>query len=144
MLGASLLDYGGHDFCCDGREQDAVAEVAGGDIVSGRSRLSKDGKGIGRAGAQPCPAFQDLRVAKFWHQGQSGIVQALDRISVGAFVEARLLDRGADEQASIAARDEISFWRSHNVLKQISRRHGQAYDLALHGASREGVRRDLP
>jgi len=48
------------DFCGDGSEEDAIAEMAGGDVVAGRLRLAEDGERVGSSGAQAGPVLEDL------------------------------------------------------------------------------------
>ena len=51
MFWSAAFDYGGHDFRGDGSQQDAVAEVAGRDVIAGSRGLAEDGKRVGSSGA---------------------------------------------------------------------------------------------
>ena len=60
MLRLAIFDDGCHNFCSDGGEQDAVAEVAGGDVVAGSWGFAEDGERVGSSGAKAGPAFEDF------------------------------------------------------------------------------------
>src|ERR1051326_6462704 len=85
-------------FSYNWREQDAVAEMASGNVVAGRDALPQNRKRVRGAGTKAGPAFQNLSVVQFWYQSQRGMVQALDRVSVGALVEAGFFPGCAAQQ----------------------------------------------
>jgi hypothetical protein len=56
------FDYCGHDFGGDGGQEDAVAEVAGGDVVAGDCGGAEDGEGVGSCGAEAGPVLENFGV----------------------------------------------------------------------------------
>src|ERR1700681_4058335 len=70
-------------------------------------------------------------------------MQALDCGEVGAFIETGFFDGGADEKASVAARDEIHLGRADYVFEKGARGHQEAQHLSFYGACGKGVGRDL-
>ena len=118
--------------------------MAGGDVVAGSVGRAEDGetrrefRGAGR------PSLPGS-----WHRRSSGTsaiaasMEALDRREVGALVESRFFDGGADQEASVAARDEISLRRADDMLEERARGHQQAEHLSFDGAGGKRVGRDL-
>ena len=70
-------------------------------------------------------------------------MQTLDCGKVGALVESGFFDGGADEEASVAAGDQIRLGRSDDVLEERAGGHHEAEHLSFDGAGREGVRTNL-
>ena len=143
MLGFAAFDDGCHDFRSDGREKDAVAKVAGGDVVAGSLGFAEDGERVGSSGAKAGPAFENSGVAQFGDQRQRRMMEALDGGEVGALVESGFFDGGADEKASVATRDQVRLGRSHDVLQQSARRHYEAEHLSFDWARRKSVGSNL-
>src|SRR5580658_9729290 len=81
-IGLGACDYACHDFCGDGGEEDAVAEVASGDEVAGGGSCAENGKSVGCAGAQAGPVFEDLCVAELRDEFEGGFVQALNGVGI--------------------------------------------------------------
>src|ERR1700683_3749619 len=106
-IGLGACDHVCHDFCGDGGEEDAVAEVAGSDEVAGGGSCAEDGQGVWRTGTQAGPVSENSCVAKLWDEFERGFVQAQNCGGVGALVESGFFHRGADKQAAIAPRNEI-------------------------------------
>ena len=92
--------------------------MAGGDVVAGGGGRAENGETVGSSGAQASPVFQDLGIGKFWHERDCGLMQALHRCEVYPFVESGLFDGGADEEATVAARDEIGLGTADDMLEQ--------------------------
>src|SRR5277367_684904 len=86
----------------DRREQNAIAKVSCSDIVPGSFSGAKNGESIRSAGTKSGPVLENFGILERRDQVDSGTMQALNRGRVGAFVEARLFDRGANDDASIA------------------------------------------
>src|SRR6266567_1996680 len=143
VIGLASFDDGRHDFRSDGREEDAVAEVAGGDVVARSGCLAKDRQRIGSSGAKSGPAFQDSCVGKSRHQSDGRLMQALNGCEVSALIESSFFDSSADEEAAVAARDEVGLRRADDMFQERARRHYQTEHLAFDRASGELVRSDL-
>src|SRR6266567_6537044 len=79
---SAVFNYGAHYVCGDGSKQDAVAKVAGGDVIAGNRGFAEDRKRIGGSGAQACPAFEDFGIGKFGDQFDCGFVEVLNRCQV--------------------------------------------------------------
>ncbi len=70
-------------------------------------------------------------------------MQALDGREISSLIESGFFHGGADQQAPVAARDEIGLGRADYVFEQSVRWHQEAQHLSFHGARGEGVGRDL-
>jgi hypothetical protein len=107
-----------HHMRGDGREKNPIAEVARGYEIARSLRGAKNGEIVRGSGAQARPGLMDFGVRQLGEEGFGGMVQALNRIGMSTLVKARFFDGGSDEQASIAARNEINLGRADDVLDQ--------------------------
>ena len=71
------------------------------------------------------------------------MVQALDGGGVGAFIESGFFDSSADEEATVAARDQVDLGRADYVFDERVRGHQQAQHLAFNRACGEGMWKKL-
>ena len=110
MSGIFSLDDFRHDLRGDRRKENAVAKMAGGYVIAGRGCWAENRQCVGSPGAQPGPVFENLRIAEFGNHGDCGAVQTLNRGDVGALVESGFFHRGADDDSSVAARDQVNLW----------------------------------
>ena len=118
MLWFSAFDDRCHNFGRDGAQENAVAEMASGDVVAGCLGLTEDRESVGSSGAQAGPVFEDSSVAQFRDEREGCVMQTLDGGEVGALVESGFFDGGADEETSVTARDEIDLGGANDVLEQ--------------------------
>ena len=77
------------------------------------------GSASGVPGRRPAQLSRILASASLGTSSISRLVQALDGGEVRAFVESGFFYGGADEQAAVAARDEICLRRPDDMLQQV-------------------------
>ena len=109
VLRTGACDYLCHCVRSNGREQDSIPKMPGCDEIAWSSSDTEDGQIIGRTWPQTCPSFQHPSPAEGRNQIDSRMVQALDHVHVGALVVARFFNRGSDQNAAIATRNQIHF-----------------------------------
>src|ERR1700728_477773 len=143
VFGSLPFNHGCHYVCGDGSEKDAVAEVAGSDVITGRCGRAEDGQGIWSSVTQARPIFEDFAVAELGDQIESDAMEALHGGNIGAFVESSLFHGGAHKEASVATRDQIHLWRTDHMVEQGSRGHQQTQHLSFYRARGKDARRDL-
>lgn len=105
MRGFLAADDVCHDLGRDRCQQDAVAEVACGDVVAGNVGCAEDGQSVGGTGAEPGPVFEDFGFGQFGNKFYGGMMKPLDCFGDGTLVESSLFYRSSNEEASVAARD---------------------------------------
>src|SRR3954470_10015563 len=101
----------------DWRQQDAITEVARGNVVAGSRGRAENRKSVGRSRSEPGPVFQNLRITELGHAFECCAVQALNRRRIGTLVESGLFDGCAHEDTTIAARDQV-YLRSANHMPE--------------------------
>src|SRR5208283_4885382 len=79
---------------------------------------AEDGKAVGRAGTQASPSVVDAHLADLRHDFLRGSVQALYCVRIDALVEAGVLDRRTQDDAAVAARNDVNIRRTNGVLNQ--------------------------
>src|SRR5579871_1175096 len=115
MPGLFVADDLGHKLRRNRREQDTVAEMTRSNVIAGNVGRAENRQTVRRARTKTSPVLENLRVLQLRHQLQSRLMLALDRGWNCPLIEPCLLDRRADEQPSIASRDEIHLWRPHDM-----------------------------
>ena len=68
-----------HHLRRDRSEQNAVAKMAGGDVVAGSCGCAENGQSVGSSGTQAGPVFENFGVPQFRNQVDRGAMQALNR-----------------------------------------------------------------
>ena len=90
------------------REQDAVAEVAGGDQQARHRRLTDDRTVVGRAGAEPGRRLEQLVLVDDGHDPACGVEQLDHRAGLHGQIEALLLDGRAHDEGAVGPRDQVA------------------------------------
>ena len=109
MVWSFVTDNLRHDSCRDRRQQNAIAKMSRGDEISWRFRRSQDRQIIRGPGPQARPRFQNASLRQSRHQTNGGLMQAMNRSGIDALVVSDVLDRGADQNSSIAAWHQVNF-----------------------------------
>jgi len=131
-----------HELSGDGREQNAIAEVTGGDEVSGKMALAEKGQTIGCARTQARPGLMDASVGKFWNQSDSGAAKGFDGRRIDALVEASVFDSGADEHKTTGAWDKVDVVGVNDVRDQPVVAGNNAQHLSFERTSWQRERRN--
>ena len=64
MIGISSFDDGRHDLRRDGGEENAVAKMAGGNVIAGGRGWAENRQRVRSSRTQAGPVLEDLRVAE--------------------------------------------------------------------------------
>src|ERR1035441_10089029 len=102
----------------NGREQNSIAIMTGRREISWQRRWSEDGQVVGRTWTQSGPDFMDTHVTDRGCDLGGGLVQSLNGVGIHALVEASLFHGRAQDDASVAAWDDVHLGRADNVLDQ--------------------------
>src|SRR5262249_48883049 len=70
-------------------------------------------------------------------------MEPLHGLNIGALVKACFFDCGADEQATVAARDEVDVWCADDVPNEIARLHRHAQHLSFDRSHQKSLWTDL-
>lgn len=116
-----------------GGEQNAVAEVPGGDPAAGRSGGADEGEFVGRGGAKAGPAVDEFGEGDGRPEFSGGFEEGGDGVGMDGLVVSGLLDGGADDDAAFAARDKIDVWGSQNDVQGLGTTQADEGDLAFGG-----------
>ena len=92
--------------------------MSGGGEISWQRGRAEDGKAVGRARTQAGPGVVDAHLSDLGHDIRCGMLQALNGVRIYALVEAGVLDGCAQDNAAVAARDDVYLRRAHGVLDQ--------------------------
>ncbi len=96
-----MQDQVGHHLGGCGREQDAVAVVAGGDEVMRPGGMrAEQREAVGGCGTKAGPGVHDAGAGERGHERGGLRVQCGDVRGMDGLVEADVLDRGADDGAA--------------------------------------------
>ena len=101
-------NYIRHNLRGDRREQNAVAKMAGGHVIPGGGRGPRMGNPSGVPGRRPAQSSIIFALRSSGTTCDRRAVQTLHSGDVGAFVEACFLNRGADDDSSVTARNQIN------------------------------------
>src|SRR5664280_1081421 len=102
----------------NGREQNSIAIMTCRREISWQRRWSENRQVVGRTRTQSGPNFMDTHLADRGRHIGGGLVQPLNGVGIHALVEASLFHGRAQDDASIAARNDVHLWSADNVLNE--------------------------